>query len=149
MAQMQTLARCLQRMLPGRRQRSRFSASSSLLLLPVQRRPQVLVSCLWVQGNLRHGGMMHTIPLSRVCTGVAATLLAMICLQKRQRMAGPTQMSGGKIGTGAKASVCSLTALSAIVPQVVNTSDAATVQSSTLCQPLSSSTHQESRPAQP
>ena len=35
------------------------------------------------------------------------------------------------------------------VPQVVNTSDAATVQSSTLCQLLSSSTHQESRPAQP
>jgi hypothetical protein len=120
MAQMQTPARCLLRMLPGRRQRSRSSAPSSLLLQPVQMRPQVLALCSCVQGNLRHGGMMHSIPLSRICTGVAATLLAMVCLQTRQRMAGPTQMSRGKIVTGTKASVCSLTMHLDAVPQVMN-----------------------------
>ena len=52
--------------------------------------------------------------------GVAATLLAMVCLQKRQRMAGPTQVSRGKIGTGTKASVCSLTMHVDAVPQVTN-----------------------------
>lgn len=63
---------------------------------------------------------MHSIPLSRICTGVAATLLAMVCLQKRKRMAGPTQMSRGQIGTGTTASVCSLTMLLDAVPPVIN-----------------------------